>query len=59
MLQCLVMSLLKYFQHKDVPDPERPLSLSISLRAISLANREVQQDLKRNINLKKRGPYLK
>ena len=59
MLQCLVMSLLKYFQHKDVPDPEEPLSLSISSHAISLANREVQQELKRNVNLKKREPYLK
>ena len=54
------MSLLKYFRRKEgVPDPEGPLSLSISSRAISLANREVQQELRRDKNPKKRGPYLK
>ena len=45
------MSLLKYFRRKEgVPDPEGPLLLSISSRTISLANREVQQELKRDKN---------
>ena len=54
------MSLLEYFQRKQgVPDPEGPLSVSISLRAISLANCEVQQELNKDKDRKKRGPYTK
>ena len=54
------MSLLKYFRQKQgVPDPEGPLLASISLCAISLANREVQQELNKNKDRKKRGPHTK
>ena len=54
------MSLLKYFRCKQrVPDPDGSLSTSISPRAISLANREVQEELRKDKNRKKRGPYTK
>ena len=48
------MSLLKYFRQKQgVPDPEGLLSTSISPWAISLANREVQQELTKDKILRK------
>ena len=50
------MSILKYFkQNKEgLPDPRGDLSLSISSRAIALANREVEVEQKP----KKRGQYF-
>ena len=52
------MSLLKYCRCKQgVPDPDRSLSTSISPHAISLANREVQEELRKDEDCKKRGPY--
>ena len=46
------MSLLKYFRRKQgVPDPDGSLSTSISPCAISLANREVQEELRKDKNL--------
>lgn len=54
------MSLLNYFRrNQGVPDPGGRLSTSISPRAISLANREVQQELRKDKNPKKRSPYSK
>ena len=56
----ILMSLLKYFRRKQrVPDPNGSLSTSISPRAISLANCEVQEELRKDKNRKKRGPYTK
>ena len=54
------MSLLKYFRRKQcVPDPDGSLSTSISPRAICLENREVQEELRKDKNRKKSGPYTK
>ena len=54
------MSLLKYFRCKQrLPDPDGSLSTSISPRAISLANREMQEGLRKDKNRNKRGPYTK
>ena len=54
------MSWLNYFRRKQgIPDLEGPLSASISPREISLANREVQQELSKDKSRKKRGPYTK
>ena len=50
------MSLLKYFKRKQgVPDLDRSLSTSISPPAISLANREVLEELRKDENLKKKA----
>ena len=53
------MSLLNYFKRKkDLPNPRGSLSSSISPRAIALANREVQEEIRR-AKENKRGPYNK
>ena len=53
------MSLLNYFKRKkDLPNPRGSLSSSISPRAIALANREVQEEIKRGKE-NKPGPYNK
>ena len=50
------MSLLQYFKSKDgLPDPRGELSSSVTSRAISRANIEVQAELEKE--KKKRGPY--
>ena len=53
-----VSSLLQYFKWKELPDPDGPLSQSVHLRAITSANREVQEEMKMK-NPKKCGPYIK
>lgn len=52
------MSILKYFKRnkEGLPDPRGDLSLSISPRAIALANREVEVEQKKP---KKRGQYFR
>ena len=51
------MSILKYFKRnkEGLPDPRGDLSLSISPRAIALANRKVEVEQKKP---KKRGQYF-
>ncbi len=54
------MSLLRYLKHRDgLPDPRGSLSNSVSSRAITRANVEVEAELERQKkeNGKKRGPY--
>ena len=53
------VSLLQYFKRKELPDPDGPLSQSVHSRAITSANREVQEEMKKMKNPKKRGPYIK
>ena len=54
------MSLIKYFRCKQrVPDPDGSLSTSISSPVISLTNREVLEELRKDKKRKKSGPYTK
>ena len=53
-----VSSLLQYFKRKELSDPDGPLSQLVHLRAITSANREVQEEMKIK-NPKKRNPYIK
>ena len=50
--------MLQYFKRKELPDPDGPLSQSVHPRAITSADREVQEEMKIK-NPKKRGPYIK
>ena len=55
-------SLLRYLKHRNgLPDPRGSLSNSVSSRAISRANDEVEAELERQKkeNGKKRGPYYR
>ena len=55
----LQVLLLKYFQQKELSDPNGLLSNSVPSRMVGSANREVQEELKRTKYPKKRGPYVK
>lgn len=54
-----IMSLLRYLKRREgLPDPRGSLSNSLTSRAISRANAEVEAELeKRKASDKKRGPY--
>ena len=54
------MSLGKYFKAKDgLPSPSGSLSNIITLRAVVLANKEVDKVMAEAKKQKKRGPYMK
>ena len=56
----MVMALYKYFKRKeDLPNPRGSLSSSISPRAIASANREVEEEIRKQKEKKSRGPYKK
>ena len=54
------MSLQKYFKAKDgLPSPSGSLSNIMTLRAVALANKEVDKVMVEAKKQKKRGPYMK
>ena len=61
-MELLVMSILKYLERRNgLPDPRGSLSNSVSARAISTANAEVEAEIARQKKetTKKRGPYTR
>ena len=54
------MSLRKYFKVKDgLPSPSGSLSNIMTLRAVALANKEVDKVMGEAKKQKKCGPYMK
>ena len=54
------MSLQKYFKAKDgLPSPNGSLSNIMTLRAVALANKEVDKVMGEAKKQKNRGPYMK
>ena len=54
------MSLQKYFKAKDgLPSPSGSLSNIMTLRAVALANKEVDKVMVEAKKQKKRGRYMK